>query len=170
LSQVKLTANNALNTATSSVDITPLLYTVSQKVGLTIHPRHQISTVNQIFYNNTGNENLRVDNSGVKINNVFYLPATVGNVGAQLTSDGAGNSSWVDPFVINPFDQDLNTFNDVSFNSVTTANITGPTTVKVAGNDRLVVAATETNLYSQDVLTGPTGSFLRLKNTASNEK
>jgi len=96
----------------------------------------------------------------------YSMPNTLGVAGQVLTVDAGGDIIYGSGGGGgNPFDQDLNTFNDVSFNSVTTANITGPTTVKVAGNDRLVVDATETNLYSQDVLTGPTGSFLRLKNT-----
>ena len=65
---------------------------------------------------------------------------------------------------VNPFNQDLNTFNDVSFNSVTTANVTGPTTVNVAGNDRIVVDSADTNLFSQNIFTGPSGSYIRLKN------
>jgi len=95
----------------------------------------------------------------------YSMPNTLGVAGQVLTVDAGGDIIYGAGGGVNPFDQDLNTFNNVSFNSVTTANITGPTTVKVAGNDRLVVGATETNLYSQDVLTGPTGSFLQLKNT-----
>jgi len=194
LSQIKLDANNALNTQLTSVNIKPTDYTLSQKFGFVEYPRHQITTTNQTFYNNTGSEKLRVDNSGVKINNVFYMPATVGNAGALLTSNGAGLSTWEDPVVINPFDQSLNTFDDVVFNSVATnsvdnlaalaigsnlaptinignaasnTNITGRASVKVNGNTRLDIGNSDTNLLSQDALTGPNGSRLALNNNGT---
>ena len=94
----------------------------------------------------------------------YSMPNTVGVAGEVLTVDASGNIVYGSNVGPNPFDQDLNTFNDVSFNSVTTANITGPTKVSVAGVDRLDVTATETNLFSQNLGTGPEGTFLRLRN------
>ena len=94
----------------------------------------------------------------------YSMPNTVGVAGEVLTVDASGDIVYGAGGSPNPFNQDLNTFNDVSFNSVTTANITGPTKVSVAGVDRLDITATETNLFSQNVGTGPTGSQLRLRN------
>jgi len=94
----------------------------------------------------------------------YSMPNTLGVAGEVLTVDAGGDIIYGAGGSSNPFDQDLNTFNDVSFNSVTTANITGPTTVKVAGNDRIVVDSTDTNLFSQNIFTGPSGSYMRLKN------
>jgi hypothetical protein len=94
----------------------------------------------------------------------YSMPDTLGVAGQVLTVDAGGDIIYGAGGSSNPFDQDLNTFNNVSFNSVTTANITGPTKVSVAGVDRLDITATETNLFSQNAGTGPEGSFLRLKN------
>ena len=105
------------------------------------------------------------DVSGKKIKCTPYtMPDTLGVAGEVLTVDAGGNIVYGSNAGPNPFNQDLNTFNDVSFNSVTTANITGPTTVKVAGNDRIVVDSADTNLFSQNIFTGPQGSYMRLKN------
>ena len=94
----------------------------------------------------------------------YSMPDTLGVVGQVLEVDAGGNIVYGAGGGGNPFDQDLNTFNNVSFNSVTTANITGPTKVSVAGVDRLDITATETNLFSQNFGTGPTGTVLRLRN------
>ena len=113
----------------------------------------------------TNGNTLFTDTSGKKVKCAPYtMPNTLGVAGEVLTVDAGGNIVYGSNVGPNPFDQDLNTFNDVSFNSVTTANITGPTKVSVAGVDRLDVTATETNLFSQNVGTGPEGSFLRLRN------
>lgn len=105
------------------------------------------------------------DVSGKKIKCTPYtMPDTLGVAGQVLEVDAGGNIVYGAGGSSNPFDQDLNTFNDVSFNSVTTADITGPTTIKVAGNDRIVVDSTDTNLFSQNIFTGPSGSYMRLKN------
>ena len=106
-----------------------------------------------------------VDTTGKKVKCAPYtMPTTVGTAGQVLEVDISGNIVYGTGGGANPFNQDLNTFNDVSFNSVTTANITGPTKVSVAGVDRLDVTATETNLFSQNVVSGPSGSFMSLKN------
>jgi hypothetical protein len=106
-----------------------------------------------------------VDGTGKLIKSTPYtMPDTLGVAGQVLTVDAGGDIIYGAGGGVNPFDQDLNTFNDVSFNSVTTANITGPTTVKVAGNDRIVVDSADTNLFSQNIFTGPEGTFLRLRN------
>ena len=94
----------------------------------------------------------------------YSMPNTLGVAGEVLTVDAGGDIVYGAGGGSNPFNQDLNTFNDVSFNSVTTANITGPTKVSVAGVDRLDITATETNLFSQNIGTGPTGTQLRLRN------
>ena len=106
-----------------------------------------------------------VDTTGKLIKSTPYtMPDTLGVAGEVLTVDAGGNIVYGAGGGANPFNQDLNTFNDVSFNSVTTADITGPTTVSVAGNDRIVVDSADTNLFSQDIFTGPSGSYMRLKN------
>jgi len=94
----------------------------------------------------------------------YSMPNTLGVAGQVLTVDAGGDIVYGAGGGANPFNQDLNTFNDVSFNSVTTADITGPTTVSVAGNDRIVVDSADTNLFSQNIFTGPQGSYIRLKN------
>lgn len=106
-----------------------------------------------------------VDTTGKLIKSTPYtMPDTLGVAGQVLTVDAGGDIVYGSGGSANPFNQDLNTFNDVSFNSVTTANITGPTTVSVAGNDRIVVDSADTNLFSQNIFTGPSGSYIRLKN------
>jgi hypothetical protein len=106
-----------------------------------------------------------VDTTGKLIKSTPYtMPDTLGVAGQVLTVDAGGDIIYGAGGGVNPFNQDLNTFNDVSFNSVTTANITGPTTVSVAGNDRIVVDSADTNLFSQNIFTGPSGSYMRLKN------
>ena len=113
----------------------------------------------------TNGNTIFVDTTGKKVKCAPYtMPTTVGTAGQVLEVDISGNIVYGTGSGGNPFNQDLNTFNDVSFNSVTTANITGPTKVSVAGVDRLDITATETNLFSQNVLTGPQGSLLRLRN------
>ena len=113
----------------------------------------------------TNGNTIFADTTGKKVKCAPYtMPTTVGTVGQVLEVDASGNIVYGAGGSSNPFNQDLNTFNDVSFNSVTTANITGPTTVKVAGNDRIVVDSTDTNLFSQNIFTGPSGSYMRLKN------
>ena len=105
------------------------------------------------------------DTTGKLIKSTPYtMPDTLGVAGQVLTVDAGGDIVYGAGGGVNPFNQDLNTFNDVSFNSVTTANITGPTTVSVAGNDRIVVDSADTNLFSQNIFTGPSGSYMRLKN------
>jgi len=113
----------------------------------------------------TNGNTLFSDTSGKKVKCAPYsMPDTLGVAGQVLEVDAGGNIVYGTGGGGNPFDQDLNTFNDVSFNSVTTANITGPTTVSVAGNDRIVVDSADTNLFSQNIFTGPSGSYMRLKN------
>lgn len=114
-------------------------------------------------------DNLSVGGTVTVGNNVpansYVLPDAIGAPQQVLQVPAVGNElEWVNNASGNPFNQDLNTFNDVSFNSVTTANITGPTKVSVAGVDRLDITATETNLFSQNFGTGPTGTSLRLRN------
>jgi hypothetical protein len=113
----------------------------------------------------TNGNTIFVDTTGKKVKCAPYtMPTTVGTAGQVLEVDISGNIVYGTGGGGNPFDQDLNTFNNVSFNSVTTANITGPTKVSVAGVDRLDITATETNLFSQNIGTGPTGTQLRLRN------
>jgi hypothetical protein len=48
----------------------------------------------------------------------YKLPTTRGTVNQMLQTDASGVVSWTSP--VNPFDQDLNTTDDVKFNSVDT--------------------------------------------------
>jgi len=57
----------------------------------------------------------------------YSMPNSLGVAGQVLEVDAGGNIVYGAGGGGNPFDQDLNTFDDVSFNSVTTATITGPT-------------------------------------------
>lgn len=52
-------------------------------------------TVNGLM--NVNNNKLIVNNTGVKIGNAYYLPATDGTSGQVITTDGAGNASWTTP-------------------------------------------------------------------------
>jgi hypothetical protein len=52
--------------------------------------------------------------------NTFTLPAADGTTGQVIVTDGIGNTSWETPASGNPFNQNLNTFNDPSFNTLTT--------------------------------------------------
>ena len=95
----------------------------------------------------------------------YSMPNTLGVAGQVFTVDAGGNIVYGPGS--DPFDQDLNTFNDVAFNSVTTANITGPTTViklNADSVDRLIIDDSKSALYSKNALSGPAGSLLELNN------
>lgn len=159
-SQIKLSVDNMINTANTTATFSPTDYTLSQKFGGFERTRHQINGTDQIFSSPSGVEKLRVNNSGVRINNLYTLPAVVGDAGAILTSNGAGLTTWEPAVIVNPFDQELNTFSDVSFNSVTTENVdTGGVltlggslgTVRILGN-----TATPTSIRGISIdLNGP---------------
>jgi hypothetical protein len=122
-SQIRMTADNVGATSTTAVDIQPTTYTVSQKSGGIEYSRHEIIGVNQILRDQLGVERLRVSNSGVRISSAYTLTGVVGPAGGVLTSNGAGATSWEIPIVVNPFDQDLNTGDSVTFSSVTTTSL-----------------------------------------------
>lgn len=118
LGEIKMEADNVGNTSNTTARLTPTTYTLSQKAGGIDYPRQTVDGVNQTFYSPLGSEKLRISSSGVRINNLYSMPSTVGVAGAILTSNGAGLTTWEPSVIVNPFDQELNTFSDVSFNSV----------------------------------------------------
>jgi len=133
-SQIKLIVDDVTNTANTTATISPTIYTLSQKAGGVDYPRQTVDGVNQTFYSPLGSEKLRISNSGVRVNSLYSMPSTVGVAGAILTSNGAGLTTWEPAVVVNPFDQELNTFSDVSFNSVGVAgNYALPTTAGTSG-------------------------------------
>ena len=71
-----------------------------------------------------------IDTQGKVVKTTPYsLPTTQGNEGEVLQVDATGNIVYGAGGGVNPFNQDLNTFNDVSFNYINTAavnNILGP--------------------------------------------
>lgn len=102
----------------TSVTLQPNLYEIIMNTGLGNRLRYTIDASAAISRDSQGNEKLRVSTSGVKISNAYTLPGIVGDPGSILTSNGAGLATWVPQTINNPFDQELNTFNDVAFNSV----------------------------------------------------
>ena len=71
-----------------------------------------------------------IDTQGKVVKTTPYsLPTTQGNEGEVLQVDASGNIVYGAGGGVNPFNQDLNTFNDVVFNSITTNsvdNVIGP--------------------------------------------
>lgn len=85
--------------------------------GISSIPRVVINNFHT-FYDDTGAEKLRISNAGVRISNAFILPPNAGAAGNVLTSSGTGVSSWAPPVALNPFNQSLNTSDNVVFNSI----------------------------------------------------
>ena len=102
----------------TEVSTRPTIYEVTMNTGLGDRQRYTIDGTAAISRDPAGNEKLRVSTSGVRIANAYTLPTVVGDPGSILTSNGAGLATWVPQTIVNPFDQELNTFNDVAFNSV----------------------------------------------------
>jgi len=58
----------------------------------------------------------------------YAFPSADGSSGQYLVTDGSGFLSWTTPSPSNPFDQDLNTTDDVTFNTVySTTSLASPT-------------------------------------------
>ena len=135
-----LTGNNAVLISAYSggvqqteVSIKPTIYDIIMNAGLGDRQRFTIDGISTILRDPQGNEKLSVSTGGVKIANAYTLPTVVGDPGSILTSNGAGLATWVPQTITNPFDQDLNTFNDVIFNSIR-SNVLDNTSLLRIGN------------------------------------
>jgi hypothetical protein len=91
--------------------------------------REILDSTSQTFKDGGGVERLRVDNSGVTIDNSYTLPTSDGLANQYIYTNGAGVCSWASPTAINPFNQNLNTSDSVQFVNVNVnGNYTLPST------------------------------------------
>lgn len=154
----------------TSATLSPLLYDIVMNTGLGDRQRYTIDPSATITRDPAGNEKLRVSTGGVKISNAYTLPGVVGDPGSILTSDGAGLATWVPQTITNPFDQELNTFNDVVFNSVVSnsldntgilriGNTTAPSiAIGRSGLSTAIIGTTSINgAYTLPTITGTNG-------------
>jgi len=115
--------------AKSSCVYTDATITTSLFNGVFTANREIMDATSQIFKDGGGVERLRVDNSGVSIDNSYTLPTSDGLANQYIYTNGAGVCSWASPTAINPFNQNLNTSDSVQFVNVNVnGNYTLPST------------------------------------------
>ena len=109
----------------SAMDFTSTTITTALAVGIGGGriAREILDTTNHTFLGPSGSEKLRISDSGVTINNTYTLTGLIGTAGQVLTRSGATATTWQTPVALNPFNQTLNTTDNVSFASVTTASL-----------------------------------------------
>lgn len=83
----------------------PAKITSSVFNGVARTTRHVIDQTTQTFYDDSAVERLRVDNTGVIINNAYNMPLTGGTLGQVLTSNGASTPLWSTPQIYGLFSQ-----------------------------------------------------------------
>ena len=83
----------------------PPKITTSVTNGIARTARHVIDQTTQTFYDNSAVERLRIDNTGVVINNAYNMPLTGGASAQVLTSNGASTPLWSTPQVYGLFSQ-----------------------------------------------------------------
>jgi len=87
------------NAATSAITITGSDIITSLGLAGRID-REILNTVSQTFKDAGGIERLRVDNSGVSINNSYTLPSSDGLANQYIFTNGAGTCSWSSPQIV----------------------------------------------------------------------
>ena len=109
----------------SAMDFTSTTITTALAVGIGGGriAREILDTTNHTFLGPSGSEKLRISDSGVTINNTYTLTGLIGTAGQVLTRSGATATAWQTPVALNPFNQTLNTTDNVSFASVTTSSL-----------------------------------------------
>jgi hypothetical protein len=97
----------------------------------------------------TGTERIKVDDSGLRLNNAYTMPDGAGSLNQVLTTDGEGGVTWSN--VPNPFDQDLNTTDDPTFSDVYLTNTVYTPKVDAAINGNLILQGDELQFKTVDV-------------------
>jgi len=134
--------------AKSSFVLTDATITTSLFNGSYRADREIMDATSQVFKDGNLAERIRIDNNGVAINGEYALPLLDGLANQVLTTSGAGITSWQTPVAANPFNQTLNTTDDVSFNTVTTSKIDALTTLTIGG-----LSATSVNIGKAAITT-----------------
>jgi hypothetical protein len=93
------------NSANSSIILTGSNIITALSNGAGRIDREILDTTGQTFKDSTGVERLKVDNTGVVINNAYNMPLTGGTLAQVLTSDGASTPLWSTPQVYGLFSQ-----------------------------------------------------------------
>jgi hypothetical protein len=120
--------------AKSSVVLTDTTITSALFNGSYRADREIMTQTGQLFKDGSGSSRLQIENGiGVIINNVYALPTTIGTAGDVLTRTGATSTTWSAPIALNPFNQSLNTSNNVKFNSVGTPSVDNAGTLTLGG-------------------------------------
>ena len=92
--------------AATSIELSlPPQITTSITNGIARTARQIIDQTTQRFYDDSTVERLRIDNTGVVINNAYNMPLTGGASAQVLTSDGASSPLWSTPQVYGLFSQ-----------------------------------------------------------------
>ena len=154
--------------AKSSFVLTDSTITTSLFNGSYRADREIMDATSQVFKDGNLAERLRIDNNGVAINGEYALPLLDGLANQVLTTSGAGVTSWQTPTATNPFNQTLNTTDDVSFNTVTTSKVDALTTLTIGG-----LSATSVNIGKAAITTTLKGttsidSLFTMPTTAGN--
>ena len=89
----------------TEMELVPPKITTSVFNGVARTTRHVIDQTTQRFYDDSTVERLRVDSTGVIINNAYNMPLTGGASGQVLTSDGASTPLWSTPQIYGLFSQ-----------------------------------------------------------------
>jgi hypothetical protein len=93
------------NSANSSIILTGSNIITALSNGAGRIDREILDTTGQTFKDSTGAERLKVDSTGVIINNAYNMPLTGGTLAQVLTSDGASTPLWSTPQVYGLFSQ-----------------------------------------------------------------
>lgn len=112
------------NSANSSFILTGSNITTALSNGGGRIDREILDTTSQTFKDSTGVERLRVDSTGVVINNAYSMPLNVGTLAQVLTSNGGSSALWATPQIYGLYSQ-------TSIQTV--ANTTAETTLIGAG-------------------------------------
>jgi hypothetical protein len=84
-------------------------------------------------------EKFMVDDTGTKISQSYYLPTADGSNLQVMTTNGHGVASWQTPVASNPFNQSLNTADNVAFNNITTNIVDSFNTLELGKTNALGV-------------------------------
>jgi hypothetical protein len=93
------------NSANSSFILTGSNITTALSNGAGRIDREILDTTSQTFKDSAGVERLKVNNTGVVINNAYNMPLTGGSSQQVLTSDGASTPLWSTPQIYGLYSQ-----------------------------------------------------------------
>lgn len=92
--------------AATSIELSlPPQITTSVFNGSYRSTRQTIDQTKQTFYDDSTVERMRIDNTGVIINNAYSMPLNVGTLAQVLTSNGGSSALWATPQIYGLFSQ-----------------------------------------------------------------